>query len=89
MNLTTQSEDAILAIIESNANLGFNIVITYNDGGWVSIWTLLTETGHILYKSGVGTPDLGMLDASLREPVSALDQLVSAINDVFSNNLET
>ena len=89
INLTVQSEEDPNTILNSGASIGFHIVITYVDGSWIAIWTLLTETGHILYKSGVGTPDLGMDSAELLEPVSALDNLVSTVYSVFSNNLES
>jgi hypothetical protein len=89
LNLTHQSEDDRESISQSNAHIGFHIVISYSDGSWVSIWTLQTELGHILYKHGVGTPDLNMLDADLLTPISALDGLVEAVYIVFSENLDS
>ncbi|MFW9918027.1 MAG: hypothetical protein ACFFED_00345 [Candidatus Thorarchaeota archaeon] len=87
LNLTVQSEDNLTTILIAGDSIGFHMVITYNDGGWASIWTLQTEKGHILFKSGMGTPDLNMVDADLLEPVGAMNGLVTAIYTVFSNNL--
>ncbi len=87
LNMTAQSEDNLTSILSSGAHIGFHIVVTYNDGRWVSIWTLQIESGSFLYKTGIGTPDLNMLDANLLEPVSALNGLVTAIHSVFSSNL--
>lgn len=86
-NRTVQSQGNLTAILLSGAHIGFCMVVTYNDGGWISIWVLQIESGQFLYSTGVGTPNTNMLDASLREPVSALDDLVNAVHTVFSNNL--
>ncbi len=89
LNLTSETEGDLNEVLVEGVHIGYHIVITYNDGAWIAIWTLLTETGHLLYNSGVGSPNLGMNDATFLEPISAMDNFVAAINTVFSDNLNT
>ena len=89
LNLTSETEGDLNEILVEGVHIGYHIVITYNDGGWVVIWTLLTETGHLLYQSGIGNPDTSMNDAIFLEPISAMDGFVTAIYTVFSSNLNS
>ncbi len=84
LGLTYTSDDSIVDI---TANMAFYILITYNDGTWVYLLKLLSEKGHIILLSGTGTPNLNLLDGDLLEPGTALDGMVSAINETFVNHL--
>ncbi len=87
LNLTSPCEDDKESILQSDANVGFEVLITYSDGTWICVWMLQTESGHILFKSGTGSPDLGMLDADLLQPISAFDGFIDVVEDVFSTNM--
>jgi hypothetical protein len=87
VNSTSPSDDLIDAVLEMWASIGFQVEITYGDGSWVCIWTLQTQKGHILFSQGTGTPNLNMVDATVLEPIDALDGLVGAIYTVFASHL--
>jgi len=84
LGLTYASADSIVDI---TAHMAFDILLTYEDGTWVYLLKLLTEKGHIILLSGTGTPYLNLLDGDLLEPGTALDGMVSAINEIFVNHL--
>ncbi len=84
LGLTHTSNDSIADILPS---IAFYILITYKDGTWIYTLKVLNEKGHIILLSGTGTPNLNLLDGDLLEPGTALDGMVSAINEAFVNHL--
>lgn len=87
VNSTSESEEQTDVVLEMWASIGFQIEITYGDGSWVCIWTLQTERGHILFNQGTGTPNPNMVDATVLEPIDALDGLVGAVYTVFEEHV--
>ena len=67
-------------------HIAFDMLISYKDGTWIYVIKFLTVKGHIMTRSGSGTPDT-QLTSDLLEPGSALDGLILAINDVFAKYL--
>ncbi|MHA1961790.1 MAG: hypothetical protein ACW99U_16325 [Candidatus Thorarchaeota archaeon] len=88
LNLTYNSVELLLGVLEMNPHIGFQIDITYKGGEWISLCTFQTEEGHIILMSGRGTPNINLLDGQLLQPVSALDGLVATINQVFQSHLD-
>jgi len=88
LNQTHASEDQVLSILDLNPHVGFAIEILYTDGSWIYLCTFQTEKGHIIKKSGTGTPDTNLLDGELLEPVETLEGLVMVIQAVFSSNMD-
>ena len=87
LNQTHTSEDQVLSILDLNPHVGFAIEILYTDGSWIYLCTFQTEKGHIIRKTGSGTPDTNLLDGELLEPIEALDGLASVIYSIFSSNM--
>lgn len=88
LNGTYPSEISPSVMLESNPHIGFDIEITYTDGSWIYIATFQTDQGHIISNYGTGTPDMNLLSGTVLEPISALDNLVTAIHTIFSNHLD-
>ncbi len=86
LNQTHPSELVSLDVLEPYPHIGFSIEILYTDGTWIYVCTFQTEKGHIMLKSGSGTPDT-CLDGPLLEPIEALDDFVALVQNVFSNNM--
>lgn len=87
LNSTSESEEQTDVVLEMWASIGYQIEITYSDGSWVCIWTLQTEKGHILFSQGTGTPNHNMVDATVLEPIEALDGLVREVYTVFDEHI--
>ncbi|MFW9831704.1 MAG: hypothetical protein ACFFD8_08015 [Candidatus Thorarchaeota archaeon] len=96
---TSLSEDSLSDLYYP---LGFGLDILYTDGTWIQLFTLQSPTGHIVFLNGTytGTPDtVNPFDSNyiqrdenwqngiLLEPGTALDDLVSTMNEVFVNHL--
>ena len=88
LNQTYSSNISILMLLEPSPSIWYDIEITYTDGSWIYITAFQTETGHIIFNSGTGTPDLSLMNGSVLEPLSALDCLVTAIYNFFSNHID-
>lgn len=73
---------------DSSPHMWYEIEITYADGSWIYIITFQTEPGLIMHISGTGNTNRNLLDGTILEPLSVLDDLVSAIHGVFLNHLE-
>jgi hypothetical protein len=87
LNQTHLSNITALTLLEPSPSIWYEIAITYASGSWIYIVTWQTEPGLIIYKSGTGDLDKGLLNGTVLEPLWALDCLVSAIHDVFFNHL--
>ena len=87
VNLTSPCEDDKDTILESNAHIGFQVLVTYADGTWSCVWMLQTESGHLLFNSGTGSPNQNMLDADLLQPVSAFNSFIDVVEQVFLDNM--
>lgn len=87
VNSTSESEEQIDVVLDMWGSIGFQIEITYSNDSWVCIWTLQTEKGHILFSQGTGTPNLNMVDATVLEPIHAIDGLVGAVYAVFEEHV--
>lgn len=88
LNGTHPSEISPSVLLESSPHIGFDIEITYTDGSWIYITTFQTDQGHIISNHGTGTPNTNLLDGTVLEPLSALDCLVTAIYNLFSNHFD-
>jgi hypothetical protein len=88
LDQTYSSNTSTLMLLESSSSIWYDIQITYTDGSWIYITAFQTETGHIIYSSGIGTPDTNLLTGTVIEPLSALDCFVTAIYNLFSNHID-
>lgn len=88
LNVTYSSDIAPSIILESSPHIGFGIEITYTDGSWIYVTTFQIGDGYIISNIGTGTLDRNLLDGTVLQPVSALDNLVETIRTIFSNHLD-
>ena len=88
LNGTHPSEISPSVILEFSPHIGFDIEITYTDGSWIYATTFQTDQGHIISNCGTGTMDKNLLSGTVLEPLSALDCLVTAIYNLFSNHID-
>ena len=88
LNQTYSSNITTLLLLEPGPSIWYDIDITYTDGSWLYITTFQTDQGHIIFNSGTGTPNTNLLDGTVLEPLSALDCLVTAIYNLFSNHID-
>jgi len=88
LNKTSASEISALTLLEPSPHIWYQIEITYTNGSWVYLSAFQTEQGSIIFNSGTGTPNTNLLDGIVLEPLSALDCLVTAIYNLFSNHID-
>jgi hypothetical protein len=87
LNQTYSSNITALMLLDPSPSIWYDIEITYTDGSWVYITAFQTDQGHIIFNSGTGNPNTNLLDGTVLEPLSALDCLVTAIYNLFSNHI--
>lgn len=87
LNKTSPSEISALTLLEPSPHIWYQIEITYTNGSWIYLSAFQTEQGNIIFNSGTGTPNTNLLDGIVIEPLSALDCLVTAIYNIFSNHI--
>ncbi|MHA1862986.1 MAG: hypothetical protein ACTSWA_04385 [Candidatus Thorarchaeota archaeon] len=88
LNQTYSSNVTALMLLESSPSIWYDIQITYTDDSWLYITAFQTDQGHIISNHGTGTPNTNLLDGTVLEPLSALDCLVTAIYNLFSNHID-
>jgi hypothetical protein len=88
LNDTSPSEISVLTLLEPSPHIWYQIEITYTNGSWVYLSAFQTDQGSIIFNSGTGTPNTNLLDGIVLEPLSALDCLVTAIYNLFSNHID-
>ena len=96
---TISSSDSVFDVMFF---IGFGLDLLYSDGTWVQLFTIPSAKGHIMFLNGTytGVPDPtnpfnlnflqrdeNRLNGVLLEPGTALDELVTVMNQVFMSHL--
>lgn len=76
----------VRTVLESSPSIAWQIDISFTDGSWIHLTVWLTVP-YIFLLNGTDTPNHNLLDALVLQPVSVLDPLVLAINEIFANHL--
>lgn len=99
LDSTFPSSDSIGDLLFS---IGFGIDVLYTDGTWIQVFTIQSPQGHVVFLNGTytGTPnpsnpfdtnyiqrDENWLNGILLEPGTALNELITTMNEVFTNHL--